>query len=989
MSWYGLISCQLYAACPLRSVTDLTVTGIAPRAPAVGARLCALANVARKVGLVQSLLMKNSFEADLNGGAAPLHHPWRLCVGSGHATTALRADWQAQLKRAQAELGFKYVRFHGLLDDDMGTLICQDEKLLYSFFNADQIIDFLLSIGMRPFMELSFMPGALSSGGETVFHYGANVTPPADEEQWATLMQKLAQHWVDRYGIGEVAQWYFEVWNEPNLQSFWKGTQEQYFSMYKATVKAIKGVDARLRVGGPASSKNAWLTDFRRYCEQHSLPVDFYSTHYYPTDGFGSIGTDSSAQLAKAPLDVMRTSALEARGMVGETPLHYTEWNITSNPRDLLHDEHFAAALAVRVVMDVDDVVQGYSYWTFTDIFEENYFPSKPFQGGFGLMNLHGIRKPVYHGLAMVAKLGQHHYPVKQSHPTLKLWVGELGDESRERCESHVLAINQTMPEHPIAQQEITLRLRGRPGYHVTSAHIARIDEDHANPLRMWQGWDEPTYLSAEQVEQLSKAGEPQPEPVDFDWHMGELTLKVTVAPQSVNLLTLGWEREQDNRQPVPNLDVSVDTLLDRMQKNSFDYFTHEVNPENGLIKDKTSPDSAASTAAVGMALTAYPIGVERGFMERADAAAITLRTLRFFADSEQSEGPVATGFKGFYYHFLDLHSGQRAQGCELSSIDTAVLMAGVLTAGQYFDGDAEGERDIRELATMLYERVDWQWMLAGSGLLCHGWKPEQGFLDSFWSSYSEAMILYILALGSPTHAIERKHYDEWTKGFDWQRAYGLDYLYAGPLFIHQMSHLWIDFRDIRDSFMDQHDSDYFENSRRATLVQQKYAIANPKGFIGYNQFCWGLSASDGPGPLKKTVNGVEREFLAYAARGAPHGPDDGTLAPWAVTASLPFAPGIVLPTLVNFAHVCMNEASRYGFKASFNPSCQTGTGSQAGWVSPCHYGINVGPTVVMIENHRYQFTWSLMRQNTYLKAGLKKAGFEGGWLKAARKPPE
>jgi hypothetical protein len=425
-------------------------------------------------------------------------------------------------------------------------------------------------------------------------------------------------------------------------------------------------------------------------------------------------------------------------------------------------------------------------------------------------------------------------------------------------------------------------------------------------------------------------------------------------------------------------------SLLTRLQKDSFGYFIHEVNQSNGLVKDKTADDWPASIAAVGMALTIYTIGVERGYLTRAQAAHITLATLRFFASSEQGTGPDATGYKGFYYHFLDMDTGRRAWQCELSSIDTALLIAGVLSSGQYFDGESDEEGEIRALADQLYARVDWQWMLAGSTLLCHGWKPETGFLQWHWEGYDEALILYLLALGAPRHPVGPESYTAWTRSYEWKNVYGIDYLYAGPLFIHQMSHLWVDFRGLRDAFMDSHDCDYFENSRRATMVQQQYAIRNPMGFDQFGEFCWGVTASDGPGTMVKKVRGIERTFYDYVARGAPFGPDDGTLAPWAAAACLPFAPDVVLPTIENFQQMQLHEVNPYGFKASFAPTWHGGVSHRKCWVSPYHFGINEGPTVIMIDNHLHDFPWKMMRTNPYLLAGLRRAGFHGGWLDPA-----
>ena len=199
---------------------------------------------------------KVHFHCDLSGNGTPFPHFWEHTVGGDHAPMVLRADYQAQLRRCHEELGFRHLRFHGILSDDMGTLISHKRKSLCSFFNADQICEFLLGIGMKPFIELSFMPRILASGRKTVFRYRGNVTPPKDYNSWATLIRKLAKHWVNNYGIEEVRAWFFEVWNEPNLHQFWTGTQEDYFNLYRYTVGALKDVDERLCVGGPATAKN-------------------------------------------------------------------------------------------------------------------------------------------------------------------------------------------------------------------------------------------------------------------------------------------------------------------------------------------------------------------------------------------------------------------------------------------------------------------------------------------------------------------------------------------------------------------------------------------------------------------------------------------------------------------------------------------------------------------------------------------------------------
>jgi hypothetical protein len=421
--------------------------------------------------------------------------------------------------------------------------------------------------------------------------------------------------------------------------------------------------------------------------------------------------------------------------------------------------------------------------------------------------------------------------------------------------------------------------------------------------------------------------------------------------------------------------------MLDSLQKTTFDYFIHEVNVENGLVMDKTSKDSPASIAATGLALTAYPIGVERGFMEREEAVQRTLTTLRFFWHSPQGREPDATGHRGFYYHFLDMKSGRRVWQCELSTIDTTLFLAGVLAAAQYFERDDARETEIRNLAEHIYRRVDWRWAQNGDATVTHGWKPESGFLHYRWEGYSEALLLYILGLGSPTHPLDETSYAAFTSTYAWKEAYGSEYLYAGPLFIHQFASLWIDLRHIQDDFVRQRGIDYFENSCRATHVHQRYMMHNPQQFTGHGEHFWGLTASDGPGPATLLVDGIERVFYGYVARGAPYGPDDGTIAPWVTVASLPFAPEIVIPTIHHYNELDLKADNPYGYKATFNPTFPDRSRHRLGWTSPYHYGINQGPIVIAIENYRSGFVWQLMKGCLCVVQGLRRAGFREGWL--------
>jgi len=423
------------------------------------------------------------------------------------------------------------------------------------------------------------------------------------------------------------------------------------------------------------------------------------------------------------------------------------------------------------------------------------------------------------------------------------------------------------------------------------------------------------------------------------------------------------------------------DTALDKLQRDTFAYFWQNANPVNGLIADTTRDGAPASIAVVGFALTAYTVGVKRGLITRNEAVARTLATLRFFWNSPQGTDPDATGHQGFYYHFLDMQTGRRVWNCELSTIDSTFLLAGVLTAALYFNQAAQDESELRKLADALYRRADWQWAQNHATTVTHGWKPESGFLKYRWEGYDEALLLYVLGLGSPTYPLPAESYAAWTSTYQWQKLYGHELLFAGPIFIHQFSHMWIDLRGIQDDFMRAKGIDYFENSRWATYAQQQYAIRNPRGFAGYSEHCWGLTASDGPGWITRRVGGIERQFFDYFARGIPDGPDDGTLAPWAVVASLPFAPEIVLPTMRYCQEAYPQTLTAEGFKASFNPTYLDPSETGGFWVCQIHYGLNEGPIVLMIENYRSGLLWRLMRQCPYLVTGLRRAGFANGWL--------
>ena len=429
----------------------------------------------------------------------------------------------------------------------------------------------------------------------------------------------------------------------------------------------------------------------------------------------------------------------------------------------------------------------------------------------------------------------------------------------------------------------------------------------------------------------------------------------------------------------VDPLDCSDEILLDRLQRAAFGYFVENWNPQNGLVADTNRVGAPASIAVVGFALSCYPVGVERGWMERADAAARTLEAFRFFSNSGRGGKSDGVGYKGFYYHFLDMKTGKRVWQSELSLIDTTLLLAGVLLASAYFTHETPIEHEIRQRADAIYRRIDWRWACDGRATARQGWKPESGFLHYGWEGYSEAAILYVLGLASPSHPLPDESFKAWTATYQWENIYDYEFLYAGPLFIHHFSQAWIDFEGIRDAFMRERGSDYFENSRRAVLVQREYARRNPYEFEAYGGNCWGFTANEGPGYKTLKIDGQERRFFGYAARGAPYGPDDGTIGPCATLASLPFAPDLAISAL---RHICArfpDLAKDSRLPSGFNPTFP-GKGS-AGWISNGCFGLDQGIVVLMIENSRSRMIWSLMRRCPYIGIGLRRAGFSGGWL--------
>lgn len=450
---------------------------------------------------------------------------------------------------------------------------------------------------------------------------------------------------------------------------------------------------------------------------------------------------------------------------------------------------------------------------------------------------------------------------------------------------------------------------------------------------------------------------------------------------------------------PPPSPPAQNDALLLDIHQRTFNYFWNLTDPVRGLTPDRSATGSVVSIAACGFGLVANVIGASRGYVSRADAATRTSNALSYFWNAPQGSSPSSvTGYNGFFYHFLDMTTGLRAPNSELSSIDTAIFIMGVLTAGAYFTGSDAVETRIRTLSAQIAARVDWTFLLRPSGLIGMGWTPENGFIPTDWVGYNEGMMIYLLAMASTSFPVPASAYTGWTSGYDatFGAYMGQTYLGFAPLFGHQLNHCWIDFRNIADAYMRSKSLDYFENSRRATLAQQQYAAQNPGNFTGYGSTLFGLTACDGPANVSVTLGGTNRAFKTYYARGAgiSGGFDDGTLAPTAAVSSINFTP-------VESYQVVQTLQSRYGadvigtygYVDAFNPTfvapATPTTGrisASAGWVDSDYLGIDQGPILMMIENYSTGLIWNLTKSIAPIKQGLLAAGFQatsssGGWI--------
>lgn len=481
-----------------------------------------------------------NFTIDLNGKTRSVKKHWQFCVGSCHAALAQRADYIEQLKLVHDELGIERVRFHGVFNDDMNVCVRLSDHLpvktlnrtkIYDFYQIGRIYDNLLSVGVKPFVELGFMPRALASGRQTVFYYKGNVTLPKKMEEWQAFLCQFAHFLIQRYGIDEVRTWYFEVWNEPDLSCFFKGDMRDYYRLYAAAARALKSVDGQLMVGGPATTCGKYITEFLGFCQKEQVPVDFVSTHQYPTDALGHsvnkgrlkqikklkpTGQNQSLRALLQPIfdnvndftpslkGYMTREAKRVRAQAGDLPLLYTEWSISSNCTAAIHDTTAAASFLLKTVLDNQGIVDGSSYWTFSDIFEELFFFTDPFCGGFGLLTVDGIKKPAYYAMRMLAKLPDERYclPITDSDVELAAFLGEDGSV-------FILVYAQSF-ETAGKSYSVHIDLENAPVFREIS--METIGADSGNPVLLWEKMGKPAALTRAQLNQIKEQSQPKTE---------------------------------------------------------------------------------------------------------------------------------------------------------------------------------------------------------------------------------------------------------------------------------------------------------------------------------------------------------------------------------------------------------------------------------------------------------------------------------------------
>jgi xylan 1,4-beta-xylosidase len=471
---------------------------------------------------------ERSINIDFNKVKGSLNTMFKECVGAGRANEGLRADWQQQLTYVKQECGFKYIRFHGLLTDDMG--VYKEDKNgnpEYNYMYIDVLFDFLLSINIKPFVELGFMPNALASGDKTIFWWKGNVTPPKDYEKWGALIKNLTEHFTERYGADEVKTWYFEVWNEPNLTPwFWTGTQEEYFKLYQYSANAVKSVNPAYRVGGPGTAGAAWESELIDYCTKNNLPIDFISTHAYGVnqghlDEYGNSGTVLAPQEFAVSGDVLQSRKEISESSKPNLELHYTEWSASYTPSDPIHDSYHEAAYVLQKLKQVGDAAQSMSYWVFTDIFEESSPRFTPFHGGFGLLNIQGINKPAFYAYQFLNRLGD----IELVNNDQMSWVSK---DSKGNIQVLAYDFTNTHPGDSVNNQvyyirDLPAKEKGKLKINITgipkgnySLELYKVGYRCNDVYTSYYDLGRPSQLSKQQFEQIKKLNSGSPVSVEI-----------------------------------------------------------------------------------------------------------------------------------------------------------------------------------------------------------------------------------------------------------------------------------------------------------------------------------------------------------------------------------------------------------------------------------------------------------------------------------------
>ncbi|MGN8647459.1 GH39 family glycosyl hydrolase [Gracilibacillus sp. HCP3S3_G5_1] len=482
---------------------------------------------------------------------------WKKCIGTGRLGLALQQEYLDHLKTVQEEIGFSYIRGHGLLHDDIGIYremeVDGDVVPFYNFTYIDRIFDSFLELGLKPFVEIGFMPKLLASDDQTIFAWEGNVTPPNDYQKWEDLIKAVTKHFIDRYGIEEVLTWPFEIWNEPNLVNFWKDAdKDAYFRLYQVTANAIKSVHSAIQVGGPAicGGSDEWITDFLAFCKKENVPVDFVSRHAYTSRSPHKVTADYYYQELAEP-DKMLQEFKNVRQLIKDSdfpdlPFHITEYNTSYSPINPVHDTTLNADYLAKILSEGGNYVDSFSYWTFSDIFEELDVPKAQFHGGFGLMGLGHVRKPTYHLFAFFNRLGS-----KLLYRDDKVIVTEKEDGS-----IILIAWNLVMEKGEECNRAFTVQLPLDAGEYFVSSQS--ISEKYANPWKVWQQMGRPRFPSKAQVETLQQSAIPLFESAQRKLTGEDLTLDLTLTKNEVRLIEI--EAIHDETETYPGLD---DSLID------------------------------------------------------------------------------------------------------------------------------------------------------------------------------------------------------------------------------------------------------------------------------------------------------------------------------------------------------------------------------------------------------------------------------------------